>query len=136
MKWLQTNPENPWARYCCAWAFALDNQTSESIRFLDAIIKDTPTLIYAKFALFFVNALKGDKETALKYATEELKQGAASTDYFPLNMAWGYALIDEKDEAVWWLNKSLDFGYSPYPLVLKFEIFHRVLKIIRVFMSI
>ena len=64
----------------------------------------------------------------MKYATDELKREAASRDYFPISMAWGYALIDEKEEAVNWLNKSLDFGYSPYPLMLKFEIFHRVLK--------
>ena len=43
-------------------------------------------------------------------------------------MAYGYALIDKKQEAVIWLNKSLDFGYAPYPLLLKIEIFHRVLK--------
>lgn len=112
----------------CAWDFALNNEIEESINILNSIIKETPTLTFAKFALFFKSALQGDRESALKYATEELKHEAASVDYFPINMAWGYALIGEKDEAVNWLNKSLDFGYAIYPLLLKFEIFHRVLK--------
>ncbi|MBD0333199.1 MAG: hypothetical protein ICV66_11135 [Chitinophagaceae bacterium] len=58
--------------------------------------------------------MQGDKENALQYATDELKQAAASIDYFPLNMAWSYVLIDEKEEVVKWLRKSLDFGISPY----------------------
>jgi hypothetical protein len=108
--------------------FALNNELEESIEILNSIIKETPTLLFAKFAFFFKSALQSDKDNALKYATEELKQGAASIDYFPINMAWAYALIDEKDEAVKWLEKSLEFGYAPYPFLLKFEIFHRVLK--------
>jgi len=127
-RWLQRDPESPFVRYLCSYNFALNNELKESIDVLDSIIKETPSLIFAKFALFFKSALQGDKESALKYATEDLKREAASIEYFPINMAWGYALIDEKDEAVNWLNKSLDFGFSPYPLLLKFEIFHRVLK--------
>ena len=127
-RWLQLEPESPFVRFMCAWDFALNNEIGESINILNAIIKETPTLTFAKFALFFKSALQGDKENALKYATDELKHEAASVDYFPINMAWGYALIDEKDEAVKWLEKSLDFGYSPYPLLLKFKIFHHVLK--------
>ncbi len=72
--------------------------------------------------------MQGDRESTLKYATDELKRGAASIDYFSFNMAWGYALIDQKDEALEWLYKNLGFGHCPYPLMLKFEIFHRVLK--------
>lgn len=92
------------------------------------MISDTPNLIFGKFALFFKSALQGDRENALRYATDELKREAALLDYLPLYIAWGFALIDAKDEVVNWLNKSLDFGYSPYPLILKFEIFHRLLK--------
>ena len=64
----------------------------------------------------------------MRYATDELKQEAASLDYLPLFMGWGYALIDEKDEAVNWLKRTPDFGYSPYPLLIKLEIFDEALK--------
>jgi tetratricopeptide (TPR) repeat protein len=127
-KWLKIDPRGPFTRFMCSWNFALNNEIEESIKVLNAIIKETPTLLFAKFALFFKSALLGDRTNALKYATDELKQGAASIDYFPLNMAWCYALIYEKDEALWWLHKSLDFGYSPYPLMLKWETFQTVLK--------
>lgn len=72
--------------------------------------------------------MQGDRESALKYATDELKNEAASIDFFSIIMAYSYALIDEKDEAVNWLNKTLDFGVCPYPMFLKFEIFHKALK--------
>ena len=122
------DPESPFARFLCSYNFAFNNELEESIQVLETMIRDMPTLIFGKFALFFKSALQGDRESALKYATDELKREAASIDYFPINMAFGYALIDEKDEAVNWLNKTLHFGHCPYPLLLKFEIFHRVLK--------
>jgi adenylate cyclase len=126
--WLQKDPETPFVRFLCSNNFALNNELKESINVLDSIIKETPSLIFAKFALFLKSALQGDRESALGYATDELKREAASVEYFPINMAWVYVLIDEKEEAVNWLKKSLGFGYSPYPLLLKFEVFHRVLK--------
>jgi len=43
-------------------------------------------------------------------------------------MAYANALINKKEEAVNWLNKSLDFGYAPYPFISKLETFHKVLK--------
>ncbi len=127
-RWLKMEPESPFAKCLCSYNFAFNNELEESIDILDTMIKDTPTLIFGKFALFFKSALQGDRESALNYATEELKNGAASIDYFPIIMAFSYALIDEKDEAVNWLNKTLHFGHCPHPLLLKFEIFHRVLK--------
>ena len=126
-EWIKID-QGAWPRFNYSWALAINNHIQESIEVLDAIITDTPNLNLGKFALFFKSALQRDRESALKYATDELKNRAATIDYFPLNMAWGYALIDEKDEAVWWLNKSLDFGYSPYPLLLKWETFQTVLK--------
>ncbi len=128
-EWLRSDPEGPFTRFNCAWNFALNNKLKESIAILDAMIKETRKLIFGKFALFFKTALlQGDRESALKYATEELKREAAFIDFFPLPMAYVYVLIDEKDEAVNWLNKSLHFGICPYPMFLKWEIFHEVLK--------
>lgn len=126
-KWLKVD-EGSWPKFNYSWALAMNNEIGESIKILDMTIKDTPNSIFGMFALFFKSALLGDRENALVYATNKLKQEASSIDYFTLNMAWCYALIDEKDEAVNWLRKSLDFGYSPYPLLLQWEIFHRVLN--------
>ncbi len=72
--------------------------------------------------------MQHDRENAFKHATEEVKQGAASIDYFPIIMAFGYVLIHEKDEAVNWLNKTLHFGHCPYPLLSKWQTFQDVLK--------
>lgn len=126
-KALRLDPQSPHVQFMYSWNFALNNRLEESIDVLDAIIKETPELQHAKYALFIKSALQGNKESALNYATDELKKGAASQDYLPINMAWGYTLIGEAEEAVKWLRKSLDFSH-PYPLMSKFEIFHRVLK--------
>ncbi|MDQ3683488.1 MAG: tetratricopeptide repeat protein, partial [Bacteroidota bacterium] len=126
--WFQMDPDGPFTRFWYSNALALNNKLEECFEILDGTIQEMPTLIFAKFALFFKSALLGDKESALKHATNELKNIAASLDYLPKFMALSFALINEKDEAVNWLKKTLDFGYSPYPLLLKLEIFHNVLS--------
>lgn len=127
-KLLQMDPNNPFTRYWCAIDFALNNKIEDSINVLNSMIRDTPNMVFGKFALFLKNALQGNKEIALQYGNDDLKREAAPLEYLHIYMAWGYALIGEKDEAVDWLKKSLDFGLSPYPLLLKFETFHNVLK--------
>lgn len=127
-KLLQMDPNSPFTRYWCAIDFALSGNLEDSINVLDTMAKDTPNMIFGKFALFLKSDLQGDTENALKHATNELREEAALLDYMPLFMAYGYALIGKAEEALWWLNKSLDFGYSPYPLLLKWETIQRVLK--------
>ena len=128
-KWLELDPYGPFTRYFCSVNYFLNNEVGASIQILNSIIEETPALIFAKFALFLKSAMRGDKVSALKYATEELQSGAALIDYFTLYMAYAYALIDEKEETLKWLNKMLfRFGQCPYPLLLKMEIFHQVLK--------
>ncbi len=63
-RWLQLDPHSPFTRFWCASAFAANGAIEESIKILDSIINETPTLIFAKFALFFKSALQADKEKA------------------------------------------------------------------------
>lgn len=126
--WLQKDPDTPFVRCLCSWNFALNGELKECFDVLDSIIRDTPTLIYGKIALFLKTALQGHKDKALNYATKEMRHEAETFGLnFPLLLAWGYALIDEKDESVRWLNKSIEFGFTPYPLLLKWETLQRAL---------
>jgi hypothetical protein len=127
-KLLQMDPNSPFTRYWCAMDFALNSKLEESVSVLESMAADTPNMIFGKFALFLKSALQGETENALKRATNELREEAALLDFMPLFMAYGYALINKAEEALWWLNKSLDFGYSPYPLLLKWETIQQVLK--------
>jgi TolB-like protein len=127
-KWLQAEPESPFIRFWYANVLVLNNRYTEGIEILDLLIRDTPKLIFGWYALFLKNSLQGDKEAAFVFATDELKTVAATQDYMPEFMAIAYALLDEKDEAVWWLNKSLAFGHAPYPLFSKVEILQRALN--------
>ncbi len=90
------DPEGPFTRYWCACNFAFNNKLEDSINLLNSLIKDTPALIFGKFARFFKSALLCDRENALKYITDELKREAELLDYLPLYIAWGFALIGEK----------------------------------------
>jgi tetratricopeptide (TPR) repeat protein len=122
-KWYQLDPQAPFTRFWYSNVLALNNKLDECFTILNAILLDTPTLVFASFAQFLKAALEGDKEIALQNATDELKEVAATLDYLPIFMAFAYALINEKEEAVKWLNISLKFGYAPYPWVSNISVF-------------
>jgi len=127
-QWLQMDPVGPFPKYWCSLIYALNNDMHKSIALLDSLISEFPDLIFAKFALFFKSALIGDKKKAVAYATEELKRNVEAIDYLTFGMSFGYAFINEKDEAVKWCEKTLGQGLFMYPLITKIEIFNKVLK--------
>ncbi len=79
-KLLQMDPYSPFTRFWCAVDFALCGKLEDSINVRDAMARDTPDIIFGKFALFLKSA------------------------------------------------EYLGFGYSPYPLLLRWDPIQRVLK--------
>ena len=126
--WLKKDFQSPFAQYWGAITYALNNQVDKSIDLLDKIIRETPHLVFGQYSSFLKYSLLGQKEIALKNVTEELNIGAGSHEYTSLYMAFAFSLIGEKGEAMRWLKKSLDFGFTPYKHIAKIEPLNNLLK--------
>ena len=67
--------------------------------------------------------MQGKKKKALEAVTPQLKIAAKGVEYLSRDMAHGYALIDEKEEALDWLENAVNRGFIAYPFLSDFDPF-------------
>ena len=91
--------------------------------YIDKFVKNLPEHILSWSLLFFKYSLQGEKEKAIQMLTEERKNYAAKDYHFPWLMAECFALLDEKKEALDWLELAVEKGWINYPLFSKLDPF-------------
>jgi len=114
---LKLDPENPFCQVAYARGLAYLNRFDESYKILDKLGKEAPDTWLGEFALFFKYALQNKKTEAQQAVSGVLKQAARGDEFTPLWMAECYALIDEKDEAIDWLEEVVKWGFINYPFL-------------------
>lgn len=119
----QMDRESPIFPYVQAKALAYAGHDEEAIKLLDLLEKDSPQTEFARLGSFFKSALQSKKSEALQSATEELKGLAKGDEMFPIWMAESYALINEKNEAIDWLEQGINWGFINYPFLVEYDRF-------------
>jgi non-specific serine/threonine protein kinase len=114
---LKLDPQNAMLRLAYAQVLALNGREEDAVANLEALSHDSPESFFAQLGGFYGRALSRDRDAALCCVSSELKAAAAAD----LNYAWlvaqGYALIDEKESALEWLNTAVDRGFINFPLL-------------------
>ena len=103
--------KSPWRAYF-AYLHALGGQFDEAERLVDQQVADSPDHILTSLGKFLKSAWKGEKKQALEAVKEDLEKGAWWDDMWPLLMADAYALIEEDERALLWLDHAIDFGMT------------------------
>ena len=116
-------PSNPMSRFLHGQALALSGQIDECARVFDELANDLPQSSFAKLGQFYKHAALRQRECALKAATPDLKAALSGDPYYCWNLAQGYALLGEEQEAVHWLERGAEVGFINYPLLAKFDPF-------------
>jgi adenylate cyclase len=119
--WLEADGDTPFTRYWGAVSYAIAGQNEKSIYWLDKILKDTPGLVFVKFAAFFKPLLNNEHDKARAMLTEELLVSAGQHEYTPIYMAMGLAILKDKEGVMNWLLKSLQLGVSQPKLIENIE---------------
>ena len=115
--------ENPIFRYWIAKGLAYAQRYEEAHKLFDKIEKESPETAWAKLGSFFKFALQNKKSEALQCVTEEFKRLMKEDELFPIWMAESYALIDEKNEAIDWVENGVKFGFIDYPFLMEYDLF-------------
>jgi non-specific serine/threonine protein kinase len=89
----------------------------ECDKVLDDLHSQLPDNFFAKLGWFYKYALAGNKNGVFKFATEELLKTASNDPHYCWNLAQGYALVDEKELALNWLEHAVSLGFINYPLL-------------------
>ena len=119
----QLEEGNPFYRFWYAKSLAYDLSVEEAVKMFDLIVEETPNTIWAQLSSFFIKAHQGNKSEALESVNEETKQLFRNDEMFPIWMAESYALLDEKEEAIKWLEYGLNWGFINFPFLNEYNPF-------------
>ena len=113
-------PESIFPKFWCVYVLAWKREHDKAFELIDQIIKDKSHdmahKIFAEWCLFFKYALQGEKTRALETISEDVKMYFWNDPELPWLGACNYALINEKEEALNWLEHAIDRGWINYPL--------------------
>ena len=72
---------------------------------------------------FFTLALRGEKEEALRVLTPEAREIFWGDFHLPWLITEGYSVLEEKEEALRWLERTIERGNFNYPLLNEMDPF-------------
>ncbi len=108
-------PENSFYRYLYSMALAANNQIEDACSVVDLILRDTPNITFAGMGEFMKHAWLGEADKALQFLSTTWVEAARFDETFSWHIAAGYALIGKKEEALDWLENSVNKGVINYP---------------------
>jgi len=127
-EWVRKDSQSPFARFWLALAYAVRGEKDQSVKVLEDMIRDTPHLVFGHFAVFFKLAVQGRAEEARAAVHAELVSGAETHEFMQAYMAWGFALIGDKQGAMRWLEVLYRSGITQYKLVESLPGMHALLR--------
>jgi len=117
---LELEPDNVHAGFWSAYVLAWKKQYNDAYDLIDQMAqKETQDQMYKIFTdwlLFFKYALKGERKKALEMLTDDSRNYFWNDSELPWIGACNFALIDEKEEALNWLEHAINKGWINYPL--------------------
>jgi TolB-like protein len=115
--------ENPIFQYWIAKGLAYAQSYEEAFKLLDQIEVESPETVWATLGSFFKYALQKKKSEALETLSDEFKMIMKEDEMFPIWIAESYSLINEKNEAIDWIEYGVKSGFINYPFLMEYDLF-------------
>ena len=126
-RWTQRSvdldPDNPTLRMIHALILAANDGRAEAIAMLDAVSADTPSMAWARLAAAMAHALRGERQEVLRVMTPELRAAVWWDDIFCWWSADCFALVNEREAALDFIERAAQFGIVNYPFLAQHEPF-------------
>jgi serine/threonine protein kinase/Flp pilus assembly protein TadD len=124
----EMEPDNVGYQFAYGMALAYAQRFDEAHAVFDRIPARDPGHFYTKGCLFIQNALRGKREEALAVMDKSAIATSRRDLHYSLILADGYALLNEKAEAIGWLEHAADLGLINYPLFAEYNPFLKNLR--------
>ncbi len=122
-KWYQSDSENPAAAFYYALGLAYNKELNEAFSIIDQCVEAEPDNLLTSFALLLKYGLQKDKERAFQLVTPDFIKTCRRDLEWSYNVAQAFALLDEGEEALDWLENAVDRGFINYPFISKHDTF-------------
>lgn len=122
-KMYRMSSENPAVRLFYAWVLSWNGQNDKARSVLELVWQETPATIFAPLALFMNYALRGEKEKALAAITPDVSAAVSQVEVLCRFIMEFSALLNEKDVAMDWAEKTVERGFCNFPYLAKHAVF-------------
>jgi serine/threonine protein kinase len=110
-------PESAYSKWSYALILACNNQHEEAFSIIDQSAKTDPDNVLTKLGLMLKYGLQGEKEKVFQVMTSDFKKTCQRDYSFSHHTAGVFALLDEKKEALNWLENAVNRGLINHPLL-------------------
>lgn len=117
----QMEHENPVFQIFYALGLIHNKYYEEGFSIIDQSEKTTPEVGFVKLGIFLKYALQRKKTEALQLLSKESLIWARRDYLYSLQVAEGYSLINQKDNAFDWLENAIDRGNINYPYLNEYD---------------
>ena len=117
------DPHNPFTQIVYARGLAFNDHIDEAVKILDLLEKEPQKTVFSRLGVFFKYALLGDKKKALDSVSDDLLKTAEWDEHNAWYLAESYALIDDINQALFWLEKAIDRGLRHHRLLCEYDRF-------------
>ena len=122
-KWYQSDPENPVKEFLYALTLAYNNAFDEVFSIIEKCAKADPNNVLSKFGLLLKYGLLKDREKAFQIMTPDFRKTCQRDAEWSYLVADAFALLDEKREALDWLENAVNRGFINYPFINEYDTF-------------
>jgi serine/threonine protein kinase len=127
LSWTQRSvdidPANPTPRMVHALMLAANGRRDEGVAMLDAVAGEAAAMAWARLAPAMACALRGERDDLLRIMTPELRAAAEWDEIFAWWAADCFALVNEADVAIDFIERAVEFGFINEPWLSKYEPF-------------
>ena len=120
---VQMDPEDRNFRFWESFYLAWNGRTEESVDSLSRIIGQNSSDRVGLLAQFLKHALRKESDLAAQAVAKPKREMLWNDPEAPWLMAGGYSLLQEKAEALAWLERAFARGWSNYPLFSRIDPF-------------
>jgi serine/threonine protein kinase/Tfp pilus assembly protein PilF len=118
-KWYQSDPDSPLNEFFFALILAYNQAFDEAFAIIEKSAKANPDSALSKSGLLLKYCLMKDREKAFRIMTSDLRKYYLRDCEWSESLAGFFALLDEKKEALDWLENAVDRGFINYPYINK-----------------
>jgi serine/threonine protein kinase/lipoprotein NlpI len=122
-KWYQSDPENPAKEFFYALTLAYNNALNEVFSIIEKCAEADPNNVLSKFGLLLKYGLLKDREKAFQIMTPDFRKTCQRDGEWSYYVAEALALLDEKKEALDWLENAVNRGVINYPFINEYDSF-------------
>lgn len=110
-------PESAYSKWSYALILTYKKMYEEAFAIIDKSAKSDPDNVLTKLGLLLKYGVQREKEKAVQEMTPDFKKTCQRTYSFAHHLAGVFALLNEKEEALKWLEIAVNRGFINYPLL-------------------